>query len=174
MGLSSSGGGPHRQRTQRIAISPNRAPGMPITATMSLSNCELVMTDGPDGPVATVVADVPATAAEALADAVARRRDALALGELEAAQALQVRALSDLADRLRPVPGAEMHVLRLGAEDTAIVCDAAERYVAERDVDGYQPAPERARLAALRDVRDSLRDAQARLMLAGLSFETPA
>ena len=147
---------------------------MPTTATMSLTNCELVMVPGPDGPTPMVVADVPATAAEALADAVARRRDGRALGELDAAQALEVRALSDLVDRLRPAPGAEMHVLRLGADDTAVVLDAAERYVAERDVDGYQPAPERARLAALRDVRDSLRDAQARIMLAGLSFETPA
>lgn len=141
---------------------------------MSLRNCELVMVEGPDGPVPVVIADVPAAASDALADAVARRRDALALGELDAARALEVRALSDLVDRLRPAPGAEMHVLRLGAEDTAVVCDAAERYVAERDTDGYQPAAERARLAALRDVRDSLRDAQARLMLAGLSFETPA
>jgi hypothetical protein len=141
---------------------------------MSLTNCELVIVNGPDGPSAVVVADVPAPAAEALADAVARRRDSRALGELEAAQALEVRALSDLADRLRPAAGAEMHVLRLRADDVAVVADAADAYVAERDVDGYQPAPERARLAALRDVRDSLRDAQARLMLAGLSFETPA
>jgi hypothetical protein len=141
---------------------------------MSLSNCELVIVTGPDGPSARVVADVPAPTAEALADAVARRRDARALGELEAAQALEVRALSDLADRLRPAPEAEMHVVRLSGDDVAVVADAAEAYVAERDVDGYQPAPERARLAALRDVRDSLRDAQAKLMLAGLSFETPA
>jgi hypothetical protein len=67
-----------------------------------------------------------------------------------------------------------MHVVRLSGDDVAVVADVAEAYVAERDVDGYQPAPERARLAALRDVRDSLRDAQAKLMLAGLSFETPA
>jgi hypothetical protein len=53
------------------------------------------------------------------------------------------------------------------------VCDAAEAYVAERDVDGYQPPAERERLAALREVLDSLRDAQARLMLAGLSFDDP-
>jgi hypothetical protein len=141
---------------------------------MSLLNCELVIHPGPDGPSAVVVADVPAPAAEALADAVARRRDARALGELEAAQALEVRALSDHADRRRPAPEAEMHVVRLSGGDVAVVADAAEAYVAERDVDGYQPAPERARLAALRDVRDSLRDAQAKLMLAGLSFETPA
>jgi hypothetical protein len=147
---------------------------MPTTAMMSFINCELVMVPGPDGPTPLVVADVAAAAAEALADAVARRRDTLALGELEAAQALEVRALSDLADRLRPAPGVEMHVLRLSADDAAVVADAADRYVAERDTDGYQPPAERARLQALRDVRDSLRDAQAKLMLAGLSFETPA
>jgi hypothetical protein len=144
---------------------------MPITAMVSLSNCELVMTDGPDGRKPVVVADVSAAAAEALADAVARRRDVLALGEIEADRALELRALSELIARLRPVPGAEMHVLRLAPDDAAIVGDAADAYVAERDVDGYQPAPERARLAALREVRDSLRDAQARLMLADVSFD---
>jgi hypothetical protein len=163
-----------RQRTHAIAMALKPAPGMPTTAMMSFINCELVMVPGPDGPTPLVVADVAAAAAEALADAVARRRDTLALGELEAAQALEVRALSDLADRLRPAPGVEMHVLRLSADDAAVVADAADRYVAERDTDGYQPPAERARLQALRDVRDSLRDAQAKLMLAGLSFETPA
>jgi hypothetical protein len=145
---------------------------MPTTAMVSLSNCELVMTDGPDGPAPVVVADVTAAAAVALADAVARRRDILALGEIEAARALELRALSELVDRLRPAPGAEMHVLRLGPDDAAIVGDAADSYVAERDVDGYQPPPERARLEALREVRNSLRDAQARLMLADMSFDT--
>jgi hypothetical protein len=163
-----------RQRTHATAMALKPAPGMPTTAMMSFINCELVMVPGPDGPTPLVVADVAAAAAEALADAVARRRDTLALGELEAAQALEVRALSDLADRLRPAPGVEMHVLRLSADDAAVVADAADRYVAERDTDGYQPPAERARLQALRDVRDSLRDAQAKLMLAGLSFETPA
>jgi hypothetical protein len=145
---------------------------MPTTAMVSLRNCELVIVDGPDGPGPVVIADVSAAAAEALADAVAHRRDALALGEIDAAAALELRALSDLSDRLRPPPGAEMHVLRLGPDDAAVAGDAADRYVAERDVDGYQPAPERARLAALREVRGSLRDAQARLMLAGMEVET--
>jgi hypothetical protein len=146
---------------------------MPTTVTMSLMNCELVMVEGADGPAPVVVADLPAPAANALADAVARRRDARSVGELDAAGALRLRALSDLADRVRPAPETQMHVLRLDADDLAIVCDAAESYIAERDVDGYQPPPERERLAALREVRDSLRDAQARLMLAGLSFDEP-
>jgi hypothetical protein len=152
----------------------NLRAGMPTTVSMSLSNCELVVIPGPDGPEPLVVADVPAATADALADAVCYRRDALARRELEAAQALEVRGLSDLADRLRPAPGAEMHVVRLSADDTAVACDAVERYVAERDIDGYQPAPERARLAALREVRESLRDAEAKLVLAGLSFDDPA
>jgi hypothetical protein len=67
-----------------------------------------------------------------------------------------------------------MHVLRLDAGDVAVVCDTAERYVAERDVESYQPPDERARITALRETRDSLRDAQARLMLAGLSAGDPA
>ena len=145
---------------------------MPTTAMVSLSNCELVMTDGPDGPEPVVVADVTAAAAEALADAVTRRRDVLALGEIEAARALELRALSELVDRLRPAPGAEMHVLRLGPDEAAIVGDAADSYVTKPDVDGDQPPEERARIEALREVRDSLRDAQARLMLADMSFDT--
>jgi hypothetical protein len=145
---------------------------MPTTVTMSLMNCELVMVEGSDGPAPVVVADLPASAATALADAVARLRDTRSVGELDATGALQLRALSDLVDRLRPAPEAQMHVVRLDAEDLAVVCDAAESYVAERDVEGYQPPAERERLAALRDVRDSLRDAQARLMLAGLSFDS--
>jgi hypothetical protein len=153
-------------------VALNRGPGVPTTVTMSLMNCELVMVEGADGPAPVVIADVPVAAATALADAVARRRDTRAVGELDAAGALDLRALSELADRLRPAPEVQMHVVRLDAGDLGVVCDAAESYVAERDVDGYQPPAERERLAALRDVRDSLRDAQARIMLAGLSFDT--
>jgi len=141
---------------------------------MTLVNCELAFAPGPDGLAPVVVADAAAAAAAALADAVAWRRDALAVGPLEAGGALAVRALSALAERLRPLPGAELHVVRLDGDDAVAACEALERYVAERDVDDYQPAPERARLAALRELREPLRDAQARLMLAGLSFETPA
>src|SRR4051812_3143668 len=141
---------------------------------MSLLNCELVLAPGPHGPGPVVVADAPAETAAALADAVAWRRDGLALGPLQAADALALRRLSGFEERLRPAPGAERHVVRLDGDDAAAACEALERYVAERDVDGYQPAPERARLAALRELRDPLRDVQARLMLAGLSFEMPA
>ncbi|MEA2289736.1 MAG: hypothetical protein QOD55_1733 [Solirubrobacteraceae bacterium] len=141
---------------------------------MSLINCEIVMTEGPAGRLAVLVADVPATAAGALADAVRHERNARAMGELDSAAVLAVRAISELADRLDPAPGAGMHVLRLDAGDVAVVCDTAERYVAERDVESYQPPDERARITALRETRDSLRDAQARLMLAGLSAGDPA
>jgi hypothetical protein len=67
-----------------------------------------------------------------------------------------------------------MAVLRLDAADLGVVCDAAERYVAERDVDSYQPPEERVRITALREARDSLRDAQARLMLAALTAHDQA
>jgi hypothetical protein len=141
---------------------------------MSLTNCEIVMIEGPAGRTPVVIADVPAEASTALADAVRHERHARALGELDTAAALALRALNDLAGRLDAAPGATMHVLRLDPADVAVVADAADRYVAERDVDSYQPPEERARITALRDVRDSLRDAQARLMLAGLSSEDPA
>ncbi|MEA2246732.1 MAG: hypothetical protein QOH46_1261 [Solirubrobacteraceae bacterium] len=141
---------------------------------MSLTNCELVMREGPGGPTPVVIADAPAEAAAALAVAVRHERHRLALGELESDAVLAIRAIGELADGLDPAPGADMHVLRLDAEDLGIVCDAAERYVAERDVESYQPPEERTRITALREMRGGLRDAQARLMLAGLSSEDPA
>jgi hypothetical protein len=136
---------------------------------MSLTNCEITTVTGAGGPVLTVVADVPASTASALADAVAHRRNALALGEIDSDQAIRVRRAGDLVDRLRPVPDTTMAVLRLDADDLGVVCDALERYLDERDVDSYQPPEERERIAALREARESLRDAQARMMLAGLS-----
>ncbi|MEA2229859.1 MAG: hypothetical protein QOF04_3489 [Solirubrobacteraceae bacterium] len=141
---------------------------------MSLTNCELVMREGPGGPTPVVIADAPAEAAAALAVAVRHERHRLALGELESDAVLAIRAIGELADGLDPAPGADMHVLRLDAEDLGLVCDAAERYVAERDVESYQPPEERTRITALREMRGGLRDAQARLMLAGLSSEDPA
>jgi hypothetical protein len=136
---------------------------------MSLRNCEIAIDTGPGGPVPVVVADVPAPTAAALADAVAHHRNGLAIGEIDSERTILVRRAGDLTDRLRPSPDAAMAVLRLDAADLAVVCDAAERYVAERDVDSYQPPEERDRITALRDARDGLRDAQARLMLAGLA-----
>jgi hypothetical protein len=146
----------------------------PIPVLMSLTNCELVMREGASAPTPLVIADAPAEAAAALAVAVRHERHSRALGELDSDAVLAVRAIGELADRLDPAPGADMHVLRLDAQDLGVVCDAAERYVAERDVDSYQPPEERARITALREVRGGLRDAQARLMLAGLSSEDPA
>jgi hypothetical protein len=136
---------------------------------MSLTNPEIAITQGPDGPAPVVLADVPAPTAAALADAVAHRRNGLAMGELDPDGVILVRRAGDLVDRLRPAPDATMAVLRLDSDDLGVVCDAADRYVAERDVDSYQPPEERERITALREVRDSLRDAQARLMLAGLT-----
>jgi hypothetical protein len=139
---------------------------------MSLINCEITMVPGPAGPAgatAMVVADVPAPTAAALADAVAHHRNGMALGEIDSDQAIRVRRAGDLVDRLRPAPDTTMAVLRLDSDDLGVVCDALERYLAERDVDSYQPPEERERLGALREARDGLRDAQARLMLAGLS-----
>lgn len=136
---------------------------------MSLTNCEILRTHGPEGDALVVVADVPAATAAALADAVAHLRNALALGTLDAEGALAVRRAGELAERLAPGPAATMAVLRLEGDDLAVACDAAERYVAARDTESYQPPEERARIAALREVLAGLRDAQARIMLAGLN-----
>ena len=135
---------------------------------MGLTNHEIVMTPGPDGPTATVVFDLSTAAAGALADAIGYERDLLGRGALESEDILRLRALGDLADRLRPQEDVQMTVLRLDADDVARAADAAEHFVALRDVEAYQTPEDRARIGAVRDLVPALRDAQARLMLAGL------
>jgi hypothetical protein len=141
---------------------------------MALFNHEIVLTPGPDGPAATVVFDMPAAAAAALADAVGYERDLLGRGALESEDIIRLRALGDLADRLRPQQDGEMAVLRLDADDVARAVDAAERFVALRDVEAYQTPEDRARIAAVRDIVPPLRDVQARLMLADLGASEAA
>jgi predicted RNA-binding Zn ribbon-like protein len=134
---------------------------------MSLTNCELTLT--PSGP--QVVADAPAAASQALADACTYRRRALTLGALDTDGVLAMRRLGELIDRLTPAPAAAMHVLRLDGDDVAEACAAAAAYVTERDTESYQPPEERARIAALRELQAPLADAQAKLMLAALSLD---
>jgi len=141
---------------------------------MGLSNHEIVMSPGPDGPVPVVLFDLSVVAAGALADAVAYERDLLGSGTLESEDILRLRALGDLAERLRPREDGEMAVLRLDADDVAQAADAAERFVAVRDVEAYQAPEDRARIAAVRDIVPALRDVQARLMLAGLGASEAA
>ena len=141
---------------------------------MALSNHEIVLMPGPDGLAATMVFDVPAAAAGALADAVGYERDLLGRGALESEDILRLRALGDLAERLRPQQDGDMAVLRLDADDIARAADAAERFVALRDIEAYQTPEDRARIAAVRDIVPALRDVQARLMLAGLGASEAA
>ena len=141
---------------------------------MTVVNPELVMVDEPGGPVLTAIVDAPASAAAALADAVALERDHLGSGALEAEGILTLRALGELAERLRPPQDAEMTVLRLDAGDVASACDAAEHFLQARDVEAYQAPEDRERIAAVRDLLAGLRDVQARMMLAGLDASDAA
>lgn len=136
-----------------------------------ISKCELSVTAGPDGPVYAVVADLPAGVAGALNDALALVRHGRSLAALDAEAALALRTLAELADRMTPPAGVERHVVRLDGDDAAAILGAADDYLEHRDVDGYQPPAERERIARLREALPALRDAQAQLMLAGLSFE---
>src|SRR4051812_1921104 len=90
-----------------------------------------------------VSADVPAPAAGTLAEAVDWRRRALSA---TTAPALEPRALSELAARLTPTPGARLHLLRLDAAEAAAAADAARRYLAERETHAYLPPAERTRI----------------------------
>jgi hypothetical protein len=141
---------------------------------MGLSNHEIVMTPGPDGLAPMVIFDLPVAAAGALADAVGFERDLLGSGALESEDILRLRALGDLAERLRPREDGEMAVLRLDADDVAQAADAAEHFLALRDVEAYQAPEDRARIAAVREIVPALRDVQARLMLAGLGASEAA
>ena len=141
---------------------------------MGISNYEIVMTPGPDGPAPTVIFDLTVLAAGALADAVSYERDLLGSGALESEDILRLRALGQLAERLRPREDGDMTVLRLEADDVAQAADAAEHFVNVRDVDAYQSPEDRARIAAVREILPALRDVQARLMLAGLGASEAA
>ena len=132
------------------------------------------MTPGPDGPTPTVIFDLSVAAAGALADAIAYERDLLGIGALESEDILRLRALGDLADRVRPREDGEMAVLRLDADDAAQAAHAAEHFVTVRDVEAYQTPEDRARIAAIREIVPALRDVQARLMLAGLGASEAA
>lgn len=115
---------------------------------------------GRDG--STVVCDAIAIRGEidALRDALAWRRDRLARADYDdAAAVLELRAWIGLDDLLAAtsVFGDEAP-LTLTREQSLMLCELATTYVAERDVESYQPAEERERLALLRALCGPLMD----------------
>lgn len=110
-----------------------------------------------------IVCDTPSTRAdlESLRDALAWRRNTLSLTALDQADAvIALQAVIALDDRL--LAAAELGDdgrLTLTRQDTCSLCELAGAYIAERDVDGFQPLKERDRIARLRTLSGRLMDA---------------
>ena len=105
--------------------------------------------------------ELTASEAAALADALSfylRRRfgsDGLEM----ASEALSLRCYSELSDRLQSLSGTGMGGrLVLGEIELRAAREALCFYVAERDVESYQPPEERERLQELRDLSEPLGD----------------
>jgi hypothetical protein len=110
----------------------------------------------------TVVCDVILVRAEndALRDALAWRRDRLSrVDHDDAAAVLVLRDWMKLDDLLAAtsVFGDEAP-LTLTREQAVMLCELATSYVAERDVESYQPVEERDRIALLRTLCGPLMD----------------
>jgi hypothetical protein len=110
----------------------------------------------------TVVCDVIAVRGEidAFRDALAWRRDQLARMEHQSADdVIALRAWMTLDDMLAAtdVFGDEAP-LTVTREQAQMLCELAASYVAERDVESYQPVEERERIAILRALGGPLMD----------------
>ena len=122
---------------------------------------QLVAEDGR----AVAVFTAEAVRREALADALSwhvNRR--FQTGALEAEKVLELRAAGALADRIDQLRGVEGRApVRLTADQTRVLIEAASAYLMERNVDSYQSPEERARLAELQGLIDPLFDLVAEL-----------
>jgi hypothetical protein len=110
----------------------------------------------------TVVCDAIAVRGEidAFRDALAWRRDQLARVDHDAADdVLALRAWMTLDDMLAStdVFGDEAP-MTLTRDQAQMLCELAASYVTERDVESYQPAEERERIAILRALGGPLMD----------------
>jgi hypothetical protein len=121
-----------------------------------LEDLHLVVDDGRAVAVFAAGAERRAAMADALSWHVTRRFQA---GALEAEGVVELRAAGALADRIdehRDVEGKAS--IRLNVDQTRLLIEAVVAYVSERDTDAYQPPEERARIAELAELLDSLFD----------------
>lgn len=123
---------------------------------------------GPDGR--TAVCDTIAARADvdALRDALAWRRNELSRLELDDVdRVLALRALMTLEDMLEATTLYEELVpLTVNREQVRVLCEISGAYVAERDVESYQPPEERARIERLRELAGALMDCCSELAVA--------
>jgi hypothetical protein len=110
----------------------------------------------------TIVCDtiVPRGEVDVLRDALAWKRDRLArLDHDDADAVLALRCWMTLDDMLASTSVfGEEAPLTLTSEQAMMLCELATSYVAERDVESYQPLEERERIALLRELGGRLMD----------------
>jgi hypothetical protein len=121
-----------------------------------LQDLHLVPDNGRAVAVFSAEADRRAALADALSWHVNRRFQA---ESLETETVLELRAAGALADRIdehRAVEG--LAPIRVNADQARLLIEALWAYIAERDVEAYQPPEERARIAELAAMADPLFD----------------
>jgi hypothetical protein len=117
--------------------------------------------DGRAVAVFALEAEPRAALADALSWYVSRRFQAEAL---EAEAVLELRAAGALADRMDEFRDAEgLAPVRLDSAQVRLLIEAVWAYIAERDIETYQPPEERARLEELGRLTDPLFDLVAEL-----------
>jgi hypothetical protein len=121
-----------------------------------LEDLHLVPENGRAVAVFSAEAERRAALADVLSWHVNRRFQA---ESLEAETVLELRAAGALADRIDEFRDAEGKApIRLNADQVRLLIEALWSYIAERDVEAYQPPEERARIAELAAMADPLFD----------------
>jgi hypothetical protein len=120
-----------------------------------LEDLHLVPENGRAVAVFSAAPERRAALADALSWHVSRRFQA---GSLETDNVLELRALGALADRIDEHRGLQGASVRLNADQARMLIEALWAYIAERDVDDYQPPEERSRITELAAMADPLFD----------------
>jgi hypothetical protein len=121
-----------------------------------LEDLHLVADSGRAVAVFAAGAEQRAALADALSWHVTRQFQAEAL---EAEKVIELRAAAALADRLDEHRGVDAKAsIRVNGDEVRLLIEAVVAYLSERDTETYQPPEERARLAELSPLLDSLFD----------------
>ncbi|WP_205698293.1 hypothetical protein [Conexibacter sp. SYSU D00693] len=129
---------------------------------MSFASRNFQVVDGPAGREVAMSALVSSADARALAAALGWRRQQqfLAPAMESADEVLAMRSVVALLDVLEVVADGPGSPITLNRDQTALLAEGAQLYIADRDADdGYRPPAERERLGRLRTLGDQLFDA---------------
>lgn len=127
---------------------------------VSFTSRRFQIVDGPAGARDIVLSTIVSAAdARALGFALSwqRQMDFLAPAVEAADQVLALRALVALVDQFEELQSGGGPVMLTEAQ-VLLLAEASHRYVAARDVDGHQPAPERERIGRLKGLGGPLFD----------------